>query len=107
LVSRDASRRAAGKLRHVAAERKNVLRKRLSRALFFFAVLHFAFCILHSAFCILHSLGYFSFRLATTRSRYSIAFASVAGTSAVSTLRSRIRILPSQIVSRTFAPSAA
>src|SRR5207253_10087483 len=46
-------------------------------------------------------------RLSTTRSRISFAFAIVAGRSTVSTLRLRIRILPSQIVVTTELPEAA
>jgi len=46
-------------------------------------------------------------RLFITRSRYTFAFATAAGTSTVSTLRLRISTLPSQMVVMTELPEAA
>ena len=46
-------------------------------------------------------------KLFSTWSRYCFAFARAAGTSTVRTLRSRIRIFPSQIVVVTELPDAA
>jgi hypothetical protein len=51
-------------------------------------------------------LVYFK-RLFVTFARYSFALASAAGTSTVSTLRSRIKTRPSQIVATTLLPDAA